>query len=607
MKNKPENLFCLKISSQDKEGKLSESQSSKGLMMSSVNNAQKMNRKTCIKVTKFWYGNPENEIIEGSVKYNETRIVFGAGNKCETISSNDKLENIKQYIWDFNMDNKYINSIELICTNIKNRFSIHEFLDMIRLYLSYIKIIRVLKSPEPNIYYIFLQFKNAEYTNIFYNTYNYSNINNLEEDYLIFDEVLDLRYDEVYTSSERRNSEDDSNSDVNIIDTTTDKNLHELNEEKLRTNVKRRKFSYEKDLSYVTQEDKQICTICLENLSGEITDYGEKKVKGSKITKPDPFYLTDINGKIHILCGHAFHLKCFSKLPDDKCPLCRYNISPINVSTCEFCGSEKDLWMCLICGNISCGEEFGNQNHRAVHFKESGHVYTQGLGENRKVIFDFVKHSDVQGIIQNSVVEKRSGKVGNMINPQFPPSNSDPEFPKSTKEKTEYIMSEYNSIISSQLESQRVYFLNEFKKRVEKNRQEARDLDAQIKEKKEEFERVEERFREEERKKDGIFGELKVRNSEKKAAESELKRSEDEYSTLVEAKKMREKAEKMRGREIECEIERVDSETKELIEQIKEVKLHIKTKDKIEKNDVQGIRGASLGMIVSYSNKKKNK
>ena len=51
---------------------------------------------------------------------------------------------------------------------------------------------------------------------------------------------------------------------------------------------------------------------------------------------------------------------------------------------------------------------------------------------------------------------------------------------KSSKEKTEYIISEYNSIISSQLENQRYYFLNEFKKRENKYLLEKQNLEEEI-------------------------------------------------------------------------------------------------------------------------------
>jgi hypothetical protein len=61
--------------------------------------------------------------------------------------------------------------------------------------LSYIKIIRVLKSSTPNIYYVYLNFRNKEYANIFYNTFNYSKLNPIEKDYFILAEVKRLLFE----------------------------------------------------------------------------------------------------------------------------------------------------------------------------------------------------------------------------------------------------------------------------------------------------------------------------------------------------------------------------------------------------------------------------
>ena len=238
--------------------------------------------KTSLK--KFYSGNPENEIIEGTIKTLDTRILINDNMNL----SYEQLELAKQYIWDFNFDNKYIKSKTLCCTNIKNKFSIMEFMQAINTYLSYISIIRVFKSSIPNLYYIYLDFKNIEYCNIFYNTYQYSNINTIEDDYLIFDEVIDIEYE-------------GGNINSNV----------KQQEEQISTNTKKtRKFSYEYDINNNGLDDIRICTICLE----DITKKNNKKLKN--------------DGLIYVLCGHVFHIECFSGLDDNKCPICRYCLSP---------------------------------------------------------------------------------------------------------------------------------------------------------------------------------------------------------------------------------------------------------------------------------------
>ena len=82
-------------------------------------------------VKKFYSGNPENEIIEGTLKTLNTRILING----KINLSYEELELAKQYIWDFNLDNKYIKTKTLCCTNIKNKFSITEFMQAIILYI----------------------------------------------------------------------------------------------------------------------------------------------------------------------------------------------------------------------------------------------------------------------------------------------------------------------------------------------------------------------------------------------------------------------------------------------------------------------------------------
>ena len=53
--------------------------------------------------SKIWYGNPENEIIEGTIKGFETKYYINK--KPIEIYSYENLELIKQFIWDFNLEN----------------------------------------------------------------------------------------------------------------------------------------------------------------------------------------------------------------------------------------------------------------------------------------------------------------------------------------------------------------------------------------------------------------------------------------------------------------------------------------------------------------------
>ena len=574
---------------------------------------------------KFYSGNPENEIIEGTIKTLNTRIVINDNMNL----SYEQLELAKQYIWEFNLDNKYIKSKTLCCTNIKNKFSITEFMQAINTYLSYISIIRVFKSSIPNLYYIYLDFKNIEYCNIFYNTYQYSNINTIEDDYLIFDEVISIDYEGSNFGNE------DSNDDK---------------EEEIQKKKKPRKFSYEYDINNHTGDDIRICTICLEDIAKK----NNKKLKN--------------DGLIYVLCGHVFHIECFSGLDDNKCPICRYYLSPYNVVTCEYCFQENDLWVCLVCGKIFCGEEGKSQNHRLQHYKESFHLYTQALGKNNNIIYDFSKGAPVHIWIQNSILneinkEQEDKKDDNNINneknqnlnleksssnemeqnenvniistktkrskkkrnsnrqknnknkEQQIKSNEDDNDKKedninnifkSSKEKTEYIISEYNSIISSQLENQRYYFLNEFKRRENKYLLEKQNLEIEITKAEQELKNLEKEEEKSEVIKKSVFEEVKKRNNVKIELEKNLEKTEEEFKILQKEKNIIESNYMNKTESIDNQIAKVDEEIEDLNQQLKELNIHINTLNRVQKSDPDGIKNASLGMIIDFSKKGSN-
>ena len=560
-------------------------------------------------VKKFFSGNPENEIIEGTIKTLDTRVSINDNMNL----SYEQLELAKQYIWDFNFDNKYIKSKTLCCTNIKNKFSITEFMQAINTYLSYISIIRVFKSSIPNIYYIYLEFKNIEFCNIFYNTYQYSNINTIEDDYLLFDEVIEIDYE--------------GGGNTNVVP----------HDEEIKTNTKKtRKFSYEYDMNNNNGvEEIRICTICLE----DFTKKNNKKLKN--------------DGLIYILCGHVFHIECFSGLDDNKCPICRYYLSPYNFVTCEYCFQENDLWVCLVCGKIFCGEEGKSQNHRLQHYKESFHLYAQALGKNSNIIYDFSKNSPVHIWIQNTILNeiKNEEDANNKNNKEDSNNNLDLEKSssneleqdnvniistkskkshkdnhnkkknkenkkeeeselkedtidnifKSSKEKTEYIISEYNSIISSQLENQRYYFLNEFKRRENKYLLEKQNLEEEISKAENELKNLEKEEEKSEGVKKLIFEEVKKKNNKKLQLEKNLEKTEEEFKVLKKEKNIIETNFMNKNESIDKQIEKLDEEIEELNQQLKELNIHINTQNRIQKSDPNGIKNASVGLIIDFS------
>ena len=489
--------------------------------------------------SKIWFGNPQIELIEGNLSFMCINYYFENGklsnNSINFVNSEydeNELEAIKQYIWEINIKNTLINSSELCCINVPNKISIKEFLSSISIYLSYISLIKVLKSSIPNSYHIYLQMKNKEYSNIFYNTFNYSKINPIEKEYFIFAQVEEINFEE--------------------------------------------KTYEEKEL--------KICPICLESINSS----GIENINSSN-------YLTSLNGNVYILCGHAIHIECFLKLNDDKCPLCRYYISPANISTCSLCTCENDLWMCLVCGSINCGEEGGSNNHRKEHYISTGHMYTKCLGDSHNNIYDFSKNSAINIWLQNEILSNNSNNIQSNDNEDLMTLAKDP------KEKVEYIMAEYNSIISSQLESQRFYYLNLIRKIEQTYEEENAKLE-------EEFYKYENLLKDLnsdcitwEKKKDELLNLVIERENKIKILENNYKLVEDEYTKLTNLKKKNETNNQNKNDIIIKQIENVDLEIQELTGQIKELKIHLNALDNISGE----LSGAKIEFISNNNDTKK--
>jgi len=150
-----------------------------------------------------------------------------------------------------------------------------------------------------------------------------------------------------------------------------------------------------------------------------------------------------VKGILTILCNHSFHSECLEKWGDTTCPVCRYCQAPelSQDNKCFECGSQESLWICLICGHVGCGRYVAG--HAFHHFTLTQHCYSMQLGNNR--VWDYAGDNYVHRLVQN----KSDGKLievdesGNEIQ---------------DGEKLDSITLEYTYLLTSQLESQRLYF-----------------------------------------------------------------------------------------------------------------------------------------------------
>jgi len=149
-----------------------------------------------------------------------------------------------------------------------------------------------------------------------------------------------------------------------------------------------------------------------------------------------------VDGILTILCNHSFHGSCLSKWGDTTCPVCRYVQTPELVADnrCFECNSADSLWICLICGHVGCGRYV--HGHAFKHYLDTQHCYSMQLENNR--VWDYVGDNFVHRLLQN----KADGKLveGNV------PGKEE------TTEKLDSMQLEFTYTLTSQLDSQRMYF-----------------------------------------------------------------------------------------------------------------------------------------------------
>ncbi|KAJ3395888.1 hypothetical protein HDV05_003278, partial [Chytridiales sp. JEL 0842] len=166
-----------------------------------------------------------------------------------------------------------------------------------------------------------------------------------------------------------------------------------------------------------------------------------------------------VTGLVTIVCHHTFHCHCISKWGDSSCPVCRYSQKEPaddddSLNECTTCGTSENLWICLICGNIGCGRY--KAAHAAAHYEETSHLYSLELETQR--VWDYAGDGYVHRLIQN----KADGKLV-----ELPAPTSGAEIQEAERENTsgtvtqgklDAIGLEYTYLLTSQLESQRMWY-----------------------------------------------------------------------------------------------------------------------------------------------------
>jgi BRCA1-associated protein len=184
--------------------------------------------------------------------------------------------------------------------------------------------------------------------------------------------------------------------------------------------------------------------------------------------------MDDTTGLMTILCQHVFHCTCLQTWKGSGCPVCRATnpkpnhdgYDPNNpysqpfgsgvANICNNCNCTDDLWICLICGNVGCGRY--NGGHAKEHWKLTAHSFSLELETQH--VWDYAGDMWVHRLIR----DKGDGKVVELPRNNTNDRQAGPGGGATAQEdvvpraKLDNIGMEYTHLLTSQLESQRVYF-----------------------------------------------------------------------------------------------------------------------------------------------------
>ncbi|KAI9838300.1 MAG: hypothetical protein M1819_005568 [Sarea resinae] len=197
--------------------------------------------------------------------------------------------------------------------------------------------------------------------------------------------------------------------------------------------------------------------------------------------------MDETTGLLTILCQHVFHCACLQKWRGGGCPVCRYTQGDaisgkrahglddeLRGNECSVCGSEANLWICLICGNIGCGRY--DEAHAFAHYQQTSHCYAMDVETQR--VWDYAGDGYVHRLIQTKSDGKLVELPSALNNTAANNSNSNSALSGTVedyvpREKLDNIGMEYAYLLTSQLDSQRLYFEEKVERAADKASQAA--------------------------------------------------------------------------------------------------------------------------------------
>ncbi|KAL4665671.1 hypothetical protein H8957_012296 [Semnopithecus entellus] len=272
-----------------------------------------------------------------------------------------------------------------------------------------------------------------------------------------------------------------------------------------------------------------------------------------------------VNGILTTLCNHSFHSQCLQRWDDTTCPVCRYcqTPEPVEENKCFECGVQENLWICLICGHIGCGRYVSR--HAYKHFEETQHTYAMQLTNHR--VWDYAGDNYVHRL----VASKTDGKI----------VQYECEGDTCQEEKIDALQLEYSYLLTSQLESQRIYWENKIVRIEKDTAEEINNMKTKFKETIEKCDNLEHKLNDLLKEKQSVERRCTQLNTKVARLTNELKEEQEMNKCLRANQVLLQNKLKEEERVLKETCDQKDLQITEIQEQLRDVMFYLETQQKI--------------------------
>ncbi|XP_012324476.1 BRCA1-associated protein isoform X2 [Aotus nancymaae] len=256
----------------------------------------------------------------------------------------------------------------------------------------------------------------------------------------------------------------------------------------------------------------------------------------------------------------SFYMACngrqFNSIEDDVCQL-------VYVERAEVLKSEDNLWICLICGHIGCGRYVSR--HAYKHFEETQHTYAMQLTNHR--VWDYAGDNYVHRL----VASKTDGKI----------VQYECEGDTCQEEKIDALQLEYSYLLTSQLESQRIYWENKIVRIEKDTAEEINNMKTKFKETIEKCDNLEHKLNDLLKEKQSVERKCTQLNTKVAKLTNELKEEQEMNKCLRANQVLLQNKLKEEEKLLKETCDQKDLQITEIQEQLRDVMFYLETQQKI--------------------------